>query len=277
MKRWAFFLMMVFMAGPAVGQKGRMHVLTYKYDTGDRQRVSTGSYRTFTTTSPVYQNSVYGETAFDAYEEILDDREDLYTLRCTFELTRLTHNGENLTYKLARLFRDDVVTFTFDRYGVIDTTSVRHENVGGQSALSAQTSVVRNFLIPLPDHPVKVGDKWNVTEYYSFDYLGGLLRDVKLSGPVVKGAYTLESVDRNMATITLTMEVSGKGQVAEAETSFDVEFFVLVKGTFVMSLTEGKLMSGSLNADVAGLGEMNKAEVEFKGSQTTSFNVEILD
>jgi hypothetical protein len=94
---------------------------------------------------------------------------------------------------------------------------------------------------------------------------------------VIKGSYTLESVDRNQATISLDMEIGGKGELAEAEASLEVEFFILAKGVFVMNIAEGKLISGSLNADVAGLGELNKSEVEFRGSQTTSFNVEVIE
>lgn len=262
-----------------IAQKSRLHVLTYKYAKGDKQRVSTSTYRNFTTTSPVYKNSVYGETAFDVYEEILDSREELYTMACTFELTRLTRNGENLTYKLARLFKDDVMRLTVDRYGVVDTASVRYENTTGRSkgSMANQTNIVRNFFVPLPDHPVKVGDQWKVTDYYSFDYLSTLVGDVRLSQPTVRGAYTLESVDRNRATISLNMEFGGRGDLAEGTNAFGVEFFILVKGEFVLNLTEGKLVSGTLNADVAGLGELNRAEVQFKGSQTTSFNVELLE
>lgn len=263
----------------AIAQKNRLHVLSYKYAKGDKQRVSTSTYRNFTTTSPVYKNSVYGETAFDVYEDILENREELYTMACTFELTRWTRNGENLTYKLARMFKDDVMRLTMDRYGVVDTASVRYENTAGHTKgrMANQTNIVRNFFIPLPDHPVKVGDQWKVTDYYSFDYLSTLVGDVRLTQPTVRGAYTLESVDRNRATISLNMEIGGRGDLSEGTNAFGVEFFILVKGEFVLNLTEGKLLSGTLNADVAGLGELNRSEVQFKGSQTTSFNVEFLE
>jgi hypothetical protein len=270
---------LVWLAVPCVWAQKDLVALTYKYRSGEKYRVSTSTYRNLTTISQEYRNATYGEIAYDVYQTVTEDKDDLYRTTSTIELTRFTQNGENLTYKMYKTFENDVLYYAFDRFGVVDSSSVRYENTGNlkKASFDSGLGLIQNVLVPLPTYPLKVGDKWKVSDYYSFHTIFDVIgRQYHMDRPSVKGDYVLASVDQGVATIEMSVELSGHGDVEGEGPVLTADYAIAIHGSFQMLVSEGRLTGGSITAQIAAIGAMGKEEVEFSGSQTTSFHIEKL-
>jgi len=271
-----FSLLFLLTAAHLFGQK--VFVLTYKYQAGDRQRVSTENYRNFSTKTKNYEHSSYGEMAMDLYEEIVDLDHHGYEMNIEVELTRYVKNGQNLTYKLANLFKGDVFSFTFDRMGKITSEKIEHESDSTSSFrkdFDGKLTVFKNVFVPLPDYPVKVGDKWKLGDYYDskkmIDIFGS---EYRLQKPLIEGEFLLASVDNGVAKIAVSVGFSGKDSVGEGGNKLGLDFIVKITGDYYFDVTAGKMLNGNLLTEVAGIGKAGANEVEYTGSQTTSYHFE---
>lgn len=274
---WMSGLCAMLLAGNVFSQKSKIVVLVYKYKPGDQYRVTTSTYRNFSTTSPVYSNASYGETAFDVYQEVTAFDGEIYDMSAEIELTRYTRDGENLTYKLQKVLSGETFAFAFDRFGKILNESVKYEKSAGvkEKDRSAQLKLFENVFIPLPSDPIKVGDKWKITDYYSKEKLLQLFgNEYGIASPSISGEYKLESVDGSIAKISLLVDVSGDGKFDDGKRKFGVNFLFKISGEYQFSIIEGKIKTGGVTAEMAGVGMLDNKEVEFSGTESTSFVVE---
>ena len=255
----------------------KVFVLTYKYQVGDRIRVTTENYKNFSTKSKNYDHSTYGEMALDLYEEVVDEGSHGYEMEIDVELTRYVKDGQNLTYKLANLFKGDVYTFSFDRYGRVTSDNIGHEADSSslKKNFDGKLSVFKNIFVPLPGYPVKVGDKWKLETYYDMKRMvEDFASEFNMQKPSIEGDFALESVDNGVAKIVLAVDISGKGSVGDSARKMDLDFIVKVTGDYNFDIADGKLINGSLLTEVAGIGKLGQNEIEYNGSQTTSYHFE---
>lgn len=261
---------------PAVAQKNRLYVLAYKYKEGDKYRITSSIYKTFTTKSGTYSQSLTGETGFDLYEEIEGADDEAYDMKVRIELTRQTENGKNLTYKLANVFKGDEVRLSFNRFGKIIPNSVEYHTTDSSGKYDKERlSMVRNIFVPFPDKALKIGDTWKVSDVIDkeqLEVLAGASYGIK--NPDVNGIYTLESVEEGIAKITLHLEVSGNGKLIELNNALELDFLLMISGNFYFSITDGKIINGNISTDAAGVTVMGDQTIEFKGSHMSTFSIE---
>lgn len=274
---WMIGLCALLSAGNIFSQKSKIVVLTYKYKPGDQYRVTTSTYRNFSTTSAVYSHSSYGETAFDVYQEVTAFDGKIYDMNAEIELTRYTREGENLTYKLQKILSGETFAFAFDRFGKILEGSVKYEKSTDikEKDRSAQLKLFENIFVPLPLSPITIGDKWKIDDYYSKEKLYQLFgSEYGITSPSISGEYKLESVVGTMARISLSVDVTGDGKFDDGQRKFGVNFLFKITGEYEFSIADGKMKTGNVTAEMAGVGMLDNKEVEFTGTESTSFVVE---
>jgi hypothetical protein len=268
-------LLAVFLSSSAQAQKGRLFVLSYKLSKGETLRVSTSTYRTFSAGRKQQKTSTYGETAFDMYQSVVRAEGGLYDIDATVELTRLTRDGQNLTYKLAGLFSKDRYYFTFDRFGRVMTDQTSHEIVRD----SVQEMVRQNFpnfrsvFVPLPGQAVRVGEKWDAASVVDLQaWLEPFQSRLKMESPEIRGSYTLEDVSEGVAKITMAIDVAASGTLGESSVGLD--FLMAITGEYYFDVNLGRMLNGSLVTRLESIAVTGSGEVEFSGSMTTTFSVE---
>lgn len=260
----------------AYSQKSKLYVLVYKYKEGDKYRITTSTYKNFSSVSSIYNNTLSGETTVDLYQEIEGADEEAYDMKIRMELTRFTENGKNLTYKLSQVLRGDEIQLSFDRFGKILEGTV-HYHAADSASLKKheQVSLINNIFVPLPDRALKAGDTWNVTDFFNAEQLSSLAgSSYGIKEPDVRGFYTLENVDQGIAKITLSLEVSGNGKLTELQDMPELDFLLQIAGTFDFNITEGKIVNGNLTTDAVGVTTIGKENIEFKATTSTSFSIE---
>lgn len=257
-------------------QTSKLYVLAYKYSEGDKYRITSSTYKNFSTISASYTNSTSGETTFDLYQEVLGVDDEACDMKIRIELTRQTVNGKNLTYKLANVLKGDEVILSFDRFGKILPKSVEYHSSDTLRARSQQhLSLLRNIFLPLPDRALKTGDTWAVSEVFDEEQLAALAGSAYgIEKPEVQGMYTLESIDEGKAKIVLSLEVSGNGKLSELRDLAELDFLMQITGTFYFNVTEGKIVGGNISVDAAGITTIGQQSVDFKGSHISTFAVE---
>jgi hypothetical protein len=271
-----FLITFLLLVSDVQAQRNRSYALIYKYKEGDTYRVSTSTYQNFSTTSKAYSHSTYGETAFDLYEEITGSDHEAYDMTVRIELTKQTVNGQNLTYKLSNLFKDDIIKFTFDRFGKILDSTVQYENISNKKeTIQKRLASVRNIFLPFPNHLIKVGDSWKIEDYFDRKQIDQMFTSpYGMTQPEVRGVYSLDSVDQGTAKIGLALDILGGGKLAASGDSMQVDFAAQITGTFYFNIIEGKIANGNLITQITGLGKLSNEDVEFTGSEVTSFTSE---
>lgn len=273
----SLFLLILFSCTSDVyAQKSKLYVLVYKYKEGDKYRVTTSTYRSFSTSSGIYKNAFTGETTIDLYQEIEGADDEAYDMKIRTELTRHTENGRNLTYKLSHVLKGDEIQFSFDRFGkILEGTLHYQASDSSRMKKSDQVALVSNIFIPLPDRALKTGDTWKVTDFLTSGQLARLAgSSYGIKTPDVNGIYTLESEDAGIAKISLTLEVSGTGNLTELSGTPELDFLIQISGSFDFNIVEGKIITGSLTTDAVGVTTIGKETVEFKGNASTAFSSE---
>lgn len=275
-----FFLMflILFLAASSdvYAQKSKLYVLVYKYKEGDKYRVTTSTYKSFTAVSGIYNNSYSGETTIDLYQEIEGADDEAYDMKISMELTRFTENGKNMTYKLSHVLKGDEIRFSFDRFGKILRGTVQYQSADSTRLnKQEQLTLINNIFVPLPDRAMKTGDTWKVTDFLNAEQLALLAgSSYGIKKPDVSGVYTLENVDEGVAKISLTLEVSGSGKLTELKDTPELDFLIQISGSFNFNIAEGKIINGSLTTEAVGVTTIGKETVEFKGNSSTAFSVE---
>lgn len=268
-------LMMVLWVPGAMAQKGKLYVLTYKLSKGETLRVSTSAYRTFSAGRKNQKTSTYGETAFDMYQSVVRAEGGLYDIDATLELTRLTRDGQNLTYKLAGLFAKDRYYFTFDRFGRVMTDQTSHEVVRDsiQDVVRQDFPRFRTVFVPLPEQAVRVGEKWDAANVVDLQaWLGPFQTRIKMDTPEILGHYELVDVSEGIAKIVMTVDVAASGTLGETATG--VDFLMAVTGEYYFDVHAGRVVNGSMVTRLESIAVTESGEIEFSGSVTTTFSVE---
>lgn len=260
----------------AHSQKGKFYALVYKYKEGDKYRITTSTYKNFSTTSQSYNNSFSGETSFDLYQEVEGADDEACDMKVRFELTRHTENGKNMTYKLPGVFKGDELMLTFDRFGKILPKSIEYHSGDSTNARAQeQLSLFRNIFIPLPDRALKTGDTWDVSDVFDEDQLNILAgSSYGMKKPDVRGQYLLESVEDGKAKIALDLEISGNGRLSELRDSAEFDILLRITGTFNFDVVNGKVLDGNINTEAAGVTKIGQQKVDFKGSLMSTFTIE---
>ncbi len=280
MKRLIFLLLAFWAFGVCPSslypQKSKLYVLAYKYKEGDKYRVSTSSYNSFTTVSGKYASTFTSETAFDVYQEIEGGDEEAYDMKMRIELTRFSENGKNFTYKLGSLFRGDEIRLSFDRFGHVLPGTVEQTLSDSTQVISHKvSSLIPLLFLPLPDRAIKTGDTWQITDFLSPEQLLSLVGpSFGIKKPEIRGIYTLESVNESLATVSLSVEISGSGRPAETKGLPELDFLIQMTGSFVFSIAEGKVINGNLTTDAVGVAVIGDMNVDFKGNLQSVFSVE---
>ncbi len=260
---------------PAVAQKGKLFVLTYKFNRGETLRVSTSSYQTFSAGRKGNKTSTYGETAFDMYQTVARAEGGLYDIDARLELTRLTRDGNNLTYKMAGVLSGDRYYFSFDRFGRVATDLTSHELVrdSSQRAVQQDFANFRTVFIPLPDRAIRVGEKWNVTDVMDVQsWIQPFQPRIKMDVPEIQGTYMLEEVTDGVAKIVMSVDVAVSGTLGETQTG--VDFLMAITGDFYFDVNKGRILNGSSVTRLESIAVLGSGEAEFSGSVTTTFNME---
>ncbi len=271
MKRMVWLLVLPWLSVAA--QKGKAYVLTYKFSAGEEIRVSTSTYRTFTAGLKGHKKSSYGETAFDLYQTISNADGGVYDVDARVEVTRVTRDGQNFTYKLSKLFAGHRIYFTVDRFGTVDVTRTSLE----KSADSASQAVKQEFptfehtWLPLPQRPVRVGEKWDAAEVVSLSsWLKAFDGVYRMEDPQVRGTYKLEDVNEGVARIVLDVEVSISGTVADTGT----DVVMAITGEYFFDVNRGRLQNGTSVVRLESIAVTSAGEVEYSGSITSTFSME---
>jgi len=260
---------------PAAAQKGKLFVLTYKLTRGETLRVSTSAYQTFSAGRKGNKSSSYGETAFDIYQTVSRAEGGLYDIDARLELTRLTRDGNNLTYKLAGLFGRDRYYFTFDRFGRVVADQTSHEIVRDtvQEVIRQNFTNFRTVFVPLPDRAVRVGEKWNAGEVPDLQaWLQPFQTRIKIDAPEFSGTYNLTDVTDGIAKIVMNIDISVSGLLGETETG--VDFLMSITGDYYFDVNKGRVLNGSAVTRLESIAVLGSGEAEFSGSITTTFSVE---
>ncbi|MBL7995140.1 TULIP family P47-like protein [bacterium] len=274
------FFLIIFLTGflsfNVYSQKAKFYVLVYKYKEGDKYRITTSTYKNFSTTAGAFTSSFSGETSFDLFQEIEGADDEAADMKIRIELTRQTENGKNLTYKLSGMFKEVEVRLAFDRYGRVLPNSAQYQKIDSQRASqSEQLSLLSNIFVPLPNRAVKAGDAWDVSEVFGAEQLSALAgSSYGIKRPDVRGQYTLESVDDGIAKIVLHLEVSGNGKLTELKDSPEFDFLLQIDGIFHFEVAQGKIVNGSITTEAVGVASMGDTNIDFKGSLMSTFNVE---
>lgn len=273
---FAVFLCLILYPSDTYSQKSKLYVLVYKYKEGDKYRVTTSTYKSYSTSSRIYNSSFSGETTIDLYQEIEGADEEAYDMKIRTELTRHTENGRNLTYKMDNVIKGDEVQFSFDRFGkILEGTLQYQASDSSRAKKSEDLALISNIFVPLPDRALKTGDTWKVTEVFSAELLAHLAgSSYGIKAPDVNGIYTFESADAGIAKITLTLEVSGTGKLTELIDAPELDFLIQISGSFDFNITEGKVINGSLTTDAVGVTTIGTETIEFKGNASTAFSSE---
>lgn len=264
----------LFLANAVFSQKDRLVVLTYKFNEGDKYRIAVSTYKNFSTISTKYNNSIYGETAYDIHQNITQvDGEGSAQIANDIELTRYTVNGQNLTYKMAKLFTNDHVEIGVDRFGTLLEKSLTIKN--GVLAESGIENIWRYMFIPFPEKTLKIGDTWTLTDAAGDSALALPFKKLlRITDPAIAVRYKLEEADKSTAKIKLSLEVNGEGAIPEHKEQSKINFLIVLEGTVVYSFSEGRILNGSLVTQLAGTGNIGTSAVEYSGSLNTTFTIE---
>lgn len=271
-----FSILFLAASSDAYAQKNKLYVLVYKYKEGDKYRVTTSTYKSFTAVSGIYNNSYSGETTIDLYQEIEGADDEAYDMKISMELTRFAENGKNMTYKLSHVLKGDEIQFSFDRFGKILQGTVHYQSADSTRLnKQEQQTLINNIFVPLPDRAMKTGDTWKVTDFLNAEQLALLAgSSYGIKKPDVSGVYALENVDEGVAKISLTLEVSGSGKLIELKDTPELDFLIQISGSFNFNIAEGKIVNGSLTTEAVGVTTIGKETIEFKGNSSTAFSVE---
>lgn len=258
------------------GQRPRQNVMTHKYSKGDRYRISVSQYRTFAVTGESMNRSSFGETTYDLYMQCLASDGDVMDAQIHAEITKIAKDGQNLTYRLGQSLKQPPWLFAFDKFGRVLPESV---NPLEENNAAPDTSWIRDFslfLVPLPDYPLKVGDKWDILNADLAKRFQGTFGDaIHITKTNMKGHYRLESIDDGVAMITLDVELSGSGRVRESERAvMELDLLIHMMGSYFHHIASGKLVNGQLTSELAAIGTHAGKEVNFSGTHTISFNNE---
>lgn len=269
-----YLILFLTVASTAFSQKDRLVVLTYKFNEGDKYRVAVSTYKNFSTISSAYNNSIYGETAYDIHQNILHvDGEGSAQIANDIELTRYTINGQNLTYKMAKLFANDHVEIGVDRFGTLLEKSLTLKN--GVLAESGIENIWRYMFIPFPEKTLKIGETWTLNDAAGDSaIILPFKKLLKITDPTLTVRYKLEEADKSTAKIKLSLEVNGEGVIPEHQEQSKINFLVIIEGTMVYSFSEGRILNGSLVTQLAGTGTVGSTAVEYSGSLNTTFTIE---
>jgi hypothetical protein len=135
-----------------------------------------------------------------------------------------------------------LVTVTMDAYGKI---LQRHEEKTQFSPWAGELT------IPLPAHPVKVGDQWSVPEELTIRLQDGLVKRVK-----TRQLYTLTKVETGVATIIVETQVLTPVDDPKLKSQLVQR---LTRGTVKFDIDKGRLISKQLDLDETVIG-FNGAE-----------------
>ena len=135
-----------------------------------------------------------------------------------------------------------LVTVTMDPYGKILR---RHEEKTQFSPW------VGELTIPLPAHPVKVGDQWSVPEELTIRLQDGIVKRVK-----TRQLYTLTKVETGVATIVVETQVLTPVDDPKLKSQLVQR---LTRGTVKFDIDSGRLLSKQLDLDETVIG-FNGAE-----------------
>ncbi len=269
--RIAFFLML---SGISVhGQRLRQNAITHKYSKGDQYRVSVSQYRTFTVTGESMNRSSFGETTYDLYMECLASDGDVMDAQIHAEITKISKDGQNLTYRLGHSLKQPSWHFAFDKFGRVLPESLKPLE---ESKTAPDTSWIRDFslfLVPLPDYPLKIGDKWEILNAELAKRFQGTFGDaIHITRMNMKGHYRLESIDDGVAMITVDVELTGSGRVRESDRAvMELDLLIHLMGSYFHHIASGKLVNGQLTSELASIGTHAGKEVNFSGTHTISF------
>ncbi len=267
MKKYLLLVSLV-VFNSSFSQKERFYVFTYKFKNNDKIRVSVSEYKNFSTVAGNYNNSLYQETSYDLYQDInYVDEDGIAESTMRFELTKNTINGQNMTYELANIFKNDNLVVSFDRYGKVKKAEYKNNKEEPNKKFEKLASQLAQIYIVLPDKPMKVGESWELPENTE---LLSVVEQFKIQKPQIFSKMTFSSADNNVATIKIKYEISGTGKLEKMV----LNYLIQAEGKIYFDLTAGRLINGNILTQVVAESDNVKQKVEFNGSISSSFNVE---
>ncbi len=263
-----FVLILVTLSTMAFAQRDRFYVLTYKFSNAQKSRISMTVYKNLSVNSPNYHNSTYQEIAFDIYQEVMHvDEEGIAESNVRFELTKNTLNGQDLTYKMANYFAGDGFILKYDRHGNVRDMEYANSRDLPKANFEKAAQRLKQVYITLPDHPIKIGDSWDIRLGEGVE---SIVEDLKIAKPEISGKYTLTSVDRNVATIQVRTDIAGTGKFETME----LNYILRVDGKIYFDISSGQLINGNIITEVVSESGNVKQKIEYSGSISSNFNFE---